>query len=119
MWSLDNLGQELLGAGKADSLKALAKKHGGFDRIPAADPDFRLPSTRHRDGGPTAEHFCPGGEPTEYQRREMRLHSRPVAGITMQGFRVDVELLQQRIAEASARRTAAVAGGALRPADHH
>ena len=40
-WSLDNLGQELLGAPvRLMSVKALAKKHGGFDRIPAADPDF-------------------------------------------------------------------------------
>ena len=100
MWSLDNLGQELLGAGTADSLKALAKKHGGFDRIPAADPDFVAYCQRDTEMvGQLLEHFCPGGELTEYQRREMRLHSRLVAGITMQGFRVDVELLQQRIAE--------------------
>ena len=99
-WGLDHLGQTLLGQEKTDGLKVLEKKHGGFDQIPVDDPVFR--DYCAQDVNLTQqllEHFCPGGQLTEYQQREMRLMARLTAGITLQGFRVDVDLVKQRIAE--------------------
>src|SRR5690606_16239148 len=40
-FSLDNLCYQLGLEGKVHDLKALAKKHGGFDKIPTDDPEFR------------------------------------------------------------------------------
>lgn len=99
-WGLDNLAQELLGQEKTDGLKVLEKKHGGFDQIPVDDPTFREYCSQ--DVNLTQQllgHFVPSGELTEYEQREMRLMTRLAAGITVQGFRVDVDLVKQRIAE--------------------
>jgi P4 family phage/plasmid primase-like protien len=99
-WSLDYLGELLLDQRKSDSVVRLAKQHGGFDQIPTDDPEFR--AYCQQDVTLTQgllEHFAPGGQLTPYQAREMRLTARLSAGITLNGFRVDVDLLHQRIAE--------------------
>lgn len=99
-WSLDHLGEQLLGQPKSDSVVRLAKQHGGFDQIPVDDPafvEYCRQDVAIAQG--LLEHFAPGGQLTPYQQREMRLTARLTAGITLNGFRVDVELLHQRIAE--------------------
>ena len=99
-WSLDHLGEQLLGQRKSDSVVRLKKKFGGFDQIPVDDPEFR--AYCQQDVTLTQgllEHFAPGGRLTPYQAREMRVTARLTAGIVLNGFRVDVDLVQQRIAD--------------------
>jgi len=99
-WGLDVLGQEILGRGKFGDAKALAKKHGGFDKIPVDDPDY-VDYCRN-DVFVTKglfEYFCPERQLTAYQLREMRLMTRLTAGISLNGFRVDEALVHERIAE--------------------
>jgi P4 family phage/plasmid primase-like protien len=99
-WSLDHLGEQLLGLPKSDSVIRLAKEYGGFDQIPVDDPafiDYCRQDVAIAQG--LLEHFAPGGQLSPYQQREMRLTARLTAGITLNGFRVDVDLLHQRIAE--------------------
>ena len=82
-WGLDHLSQTLLGEEKTDGLKVLEKKHGGFDQIPVDNPVFR--DYCAQDVNLTQqllEHFCRGGQLTDYQQREMRLMGRLTAGIT-------------------------------------
>lgn len=99
-WSLDHLGEQLLGRPKSDSVVRLGEQHGGLDQIPVDDPAFidYCPQdvALAQD---LLEHFAPGGQLTPYQQREMRLTARLSAGITLNGFRVDVDLLHQRITE--------------------
>ena len=99
-WSLDHLGEQLLGRPKSDSVVRLGEQHGGIDQIPVDDPAFidycRQDVAIAQD---LLEHFAPGGQLTPYQQREMRLTARLSAGITLNGFRVDVDLLHQRITE--------------------
>ena len=99
-WGLDILGQKLLGMPKFGDAVAMAKKHGGFDKIPVDDPDFvdycRQDVAIARG---LFKHFAPGGLLSHYQAREMRLSARLAAGIMLNGFRVDVELVHKRIAE--------------------
>jgi P4 family phage/plasmid primase-like protien len=99
-WSLDHLGEQLLGRPKSDSVVRLGEQHGGIDQIPVDDPafiDYCRQDVAIAKG--LLEHFAPGGNLTPYQEREMRLTARLTAGITLNGFRVDVDLLHQRIAE--------------------
>ena len=89
-WGLDVLGQRILGRGKFGDANALAKKHGGFDKIPVDDPDY-VDYCRN-DVFVTQglfERFCTEGRLTTYQQREMRLMTRLTAGISLNGFRVD------------------------------
>ena len=99
-WGLDALGQTLLGLPKFGDAAAMAKKHGGFDKIPVDDPDYveycRQDVAIARG---LLNHFAPGGQLTPYQAREMRLTARLAAGITLTGFRVNVDLVHERIAE--------------------
>ena len=99
-WGLDVLGQKILGRGKFVDANALAKKHGGFDKIQVDDPDY-VDYCRN-DVFVTQglfERFCPEGRLTTYQQREMRLMTRLTAGISLNGFRVDEALVHERIAE--------------------
>lgn len=99
-WSLDRLGEQLLGQPKSDNVVRLGEQHGGIDQIPVDDPayiDYCRQDVAIAQG--LFERFAPGGRLTPYQQREMRLMARLAASITLNGFRVDVDLLHQRIAE--------------------
>jgi len=99
-WSLDHLGENLRGLQKLDSIVQLGEKHGGLIKIPVDDSAY-LDYCRQKVviTNSLLEHFAPGGCLTPYQQREMRLTARLSAGITLHGFRVDVDLLHQRIAD--------------------
>lgn len=106
-YGLDQTARRLGHRGKIDDLKGLAKKHGGFDRIPLDDSDYRaylegdLEATRYVYEKLTADDL------SDYARREMRvvaLQNR----MTLNGWAVDGELLAQRVAEEDAKRAAAV-----------
>ena len=115
-WGLDHLGQKLLGESKTDGLKKLAKEFGGFDKIPTDHPEFVEYCNQDvtlTEG--VLEKLAPGGELTDYAKREMRIYTRLVAGITMNGFRVDADLLHQRMVDGEKRK----AEGLQWLVDHH
>lgn len=88
---------------KTDNLKALARRHGGFDQIPDDDPEYR--SYLKGDLEATwalAEHL---GPLDDYARREMNV-GLMCAQMTVNGFRVDVPELGRRLV-AQAKRKAA------------
>jgi DNA polymerase-1 len=93
-YSLDNLGARLLDATKTGDLKALAKEHGGFERIPLDDERY----VRYLIGDVdlTARLACQL-ETNAYIQREHRIAA-IAARIRMNGFRVDVPGLERRVA---------------------
>ena len=113
-YGLDAVAQRLGHTGKSDDLKALAKEHGGYDRIPVNDERYRaylrgdLAATQHVYE--TLVEMLPEIDPAQgmndYARREMKvvaLQNR----MTLNGWRVDTELLAERVAHEDAQREAA------------
>lgn len=99
------LGLDALGAAKelgakGHDLKALAKEFGGFDRIPVDDE--RYVAYCAQDVNLTAKIAHTQGR-TEYAKREHRVAA-IAAQIRLNGFRVDRELLAQRVAQGEALR---------------
>ena len=80
-------------AGKTDNLKELARKHGGYDKIPPDDPEYR----EYLVGDVRAiEGLIQKLPRNAYAKREHRVAT--VNGrMTLNGFRVDIPLLNQRI----------------------
>lgn len=115
-YGLDAVAQRLGHTGKSDDLKALSKEHGGYDKIPVNDDRYRdylrgdLAATQHVYESLRMLHL-PGessvGERTiKYAEREMKvvaLQNR----MTLNGWRVDTELLAERVAHEDAQREAA------------
>jgi DNA polymerase-1 len=95
-YSLDGVARRLGHKGKSDNLKALADKHGGYDKIPTDNHAYRqylrgdLAATKH-----VYDSFRADGL-SDYARRELR-----VAAIqnrmTLNGWRIDTELLAERV----------------------
>ena len=101
-YSLDAVGKRLLGITKAGDIKAMAKKHGGFDQIPLDDPEYV--EYLRRDVELTeglAGH--PDLAPTPYSIRENEI-ARITAVMSLTGFRVDEGLLASRVAKATGTR---------------
>lgn len=98
-YGLDSVAQRLGHAGKSDDLKALAKEHGGYDKIPVDDERYRsylygdLAATRHVYEELTMS--VPEAL-TSYVKREMK-----VAAIqnrmTLNGWGLNTELLAARV----------------------
>jgi DNA polymerase I-like protein with 3'-5' exonuclease and polymerase domains len=94
-YSLDNLGSRLLDATKTGDLKALAKEHGGFDRIPLDDERY----VRYLVGDvDLTARLAKQLKISDYVRREHRIAA-IAAQIRMTGFRVDLPELQRRVTE--------------------
>ncbi|HSX98083.1 MAG TPA: DNA polymerase, partial [Streptomyces sp.] len=106
-YSLDETAKRLGHVGKTDDIKGLAKKHGGFDRIPLDDPEYHaylegdLEATRAVYEGLTTEDLTP------YARREMRIVALQNR-MTLNGWAVDEGLLKERTGAEDAKRAAAV-----------
>lgn len=102
---LDKLGKDKFGEGKADDLADLAKEYGGYDRIPVDDERYVRYCAVDVD---ITARLAKGQTRTPYAIREHR-----VAGIAaqmrMSGFRVDVPLLQERLAANEVERKRRVA----------
>jgi len=96
----------LLGiAGKSADLKAIARKHGGYDRIPLDDPEYvsylldgDMPATRG-----VAAALLPYYDSDPYLPREHQL-ARIAGHMRLNGLLVDRELLEQRYAAGEARK---------------
>ena len=105
-YSLDNLGARLLQATKTGDLKALAKEHGGFDRIPLDDERY----VRYLVGdvdltGRLGKQL----RTNAYIRREHHVAA-IAARIRMNGFRVDVAELERRVTANRKARAGHLAG---------
>lgn len=107
-YGLDAVAQRLGHTGKSDDLTRLAEQHGGYDRIPVGDPEYRsylhgdLAATQHVYAAQTREPL------NDYARREMKvvaLQNR----MTLNGWMADTELLAERVAHEDAQRAGAVA----------
>lgn len=118
LYSLDRLAGEKFGVGKALDLKKLVKRHGGtvvakgkvgisdFDKIPTDDADYvrycaldvdlttRLARTQK---------VTPGSDRAAYVKREHRIAAIALQ-ISMNGVKVDQDLLHDRIRQVTARK---------------
>lgn len=113
-YDLDSVANRLGHTGKTDDLKALAKKHGGFDRIPVDDPEYNaylrgdLAATEHVYDKFTWElDLSENRDVKRYAEREMKvvtLQNR----MTLNGWAADTELLSERAAEEDAKRLEAI-----------
>lgn len=106
-YDLDHVAQRLGVVGKITGdggLAALKRKHGGYDRIPLDDPDYRAYLVRDVISGREVARLLTR---TPYIDREHRLAT--LAGhMTLNGFRIDEPLLRQRIREGQERKAAAL-----------
>lgn len=115
-YDLGALGEKYgLGAKLTDVSGALAKKYGGWDHIPVDDSDdgrafkgymVQDVELSRRLAGRLLEEL--GGTVPEYLAREHRVAAL-AAQISVNGFKVDQELLGQRVAEIEDRKGKAVA----------
>jgi DNA polymerase-1 len=99
-YDLDSVGQRLVGAGKGGDLKAMAKKHGGFDQIPLDDSEYR--TYLEQDVRLTAD-ISTKLPMTRYAIREHKVAA-IAAQIMLSGFAVDVPTLEARITHAQTKR---------------
>src|SRR5690242_2361550 len=95
--------------GKTDNLAALAKIHGGYDQIPVNDPAYLA----YLEGDVRALEELFGKLPrNKYAKREHEVESW-LGRMTLNGFRVDIPLLNQRMEEVEERKQAAIQALAL------
>jgi DNA polymerase-1 len=103
-YGLDAVAQRLGIPGKTDDLARLKRRHGGYDKIPLDDPEYL--SYLEGDLAATAAVSAMLGNDA-YTVREHKLAT--LAGrMTLNGFLVDVPLLEQRIAQGQERKAAAL-----------
>lgn len=107
-YGLDATAQRLGHTGKTDDLKALARKHGGFDKIPTDDPEYRA----YLEGDLHATKFVyddlvHGAGMSEYARREMKVAA-VQNRMTLNGWRVDRAELESRAQAENAKRLDAI-----------
>jgi len=93
---LDALARRLGVPCKTDNLKRLAKKHGGFENIPVDDEEYRS----YLEGDVAAsqavsEALLEAADADPYIAREHAVQA-IMGRITLEGFRVDTELLEER-----------------------
>lgn len=105
-YSLDKVAERLGVAGKTDDIRKLARKHGGFDKIPVDDPDY----VSYLEGDLEAsrrvyEKLKEYYDTDPYIQREHRVALR-TSRMTLEGFRVDVDLVNQLCDEGEERKAA-------------
>ena len=81
--------------GKTDNIKELAKKHGGFDLIPVDDQEYQDYLRGDVEASKALVAKLPRGE---YARREHKCQAL-MSRMTLNGFRVNIPLLEERIAK--------------------
>lgn len=110
-YKLDALAERYGVAGKTNDIKALAKKWGGFDKIPVNDPEYRdylrgdLAAQKGVYEAQRARVKEMGLD--DYAAREMRVLAL-LNRMTLNGWAIDRELLAQRVAEEEAKRQEAI-----------
>jgi len=109
-YGLDQVAQRLGHEGKTDDLRALAKRYGGYDKIPLDSREYQdylrgdLAATKH-----VFDANIPAGrkELDDYAKREMGVVALQ-GRMTLNGWAVDTELLAERVAHEDAQRAEAV-----------
>jgi len=104
---LDDVAKRLGHEGKSDDIERLAKKHGGFDRIPLDDPEYNEYLRGDLAAGKYVYEKLTADGLSDYARREMRvvaLQNR----MTLNGWAIDRDLLAERVAEEAAKVTEAI-----------
>lgn len=111
--SEDKLGLDAVAAllglpGKTDDLKRLKVKHGGYDKIPPDDPEYRA----YLDGDLHATRAVAGALLRHYDTDPYLPREHAVAAIngrmSLNGFGVDQDLLQTRLEAGEARKQSAL-----------
>lgn len=97
---LDALGQRKFGVGKTDDLAKLAKEFGGFDKIPVDEE--RYVSYCAGDVNLTAR-LAQSQKRTAYIKREHQVAAL-AAQMRINGFRVDLDLLAERLVAGRTKR---------------
>lgn len=107
MYSLQTVGTKYLGEGKSvdaitgsSILKILADRHGGFDQIPVDDPEYNHYLRRDVEITRDLVKVLPIND---YVIREHKIAA-VAATISIQGFRVDIPLLEERIKQGEEKR---------------
>lgn len=103
-YGLDAVAERLGVPGKTDELARLKRRHGGYDKIPVDDPEYRS----YLEGDLRASRAVGamlGND--DYTRREHRLAT--LAGrMSLNGFLVDRPLLEQRLEQGHERKRQAL-----------
>lgn len=107
IYSLENQGTKYLGEGKMvdvltgkSVLKELAKEFGGYDKIPKDNERYIAYLKRDVEATRGLAKVLPM---SDYTRREHKIAA-VAATISLNGFRVDIPLLEQRIEEGEQKR---------------
>lgn len=102
-YDLDHVAERLGVPGKTDGIGRLKEKHGGYDKIPLDDPEYH----EYLRGDVTASRAVRRLLPeNDYTRREHTIAAM-MGRMTLNGFKVDRELLDQRYREGQARKKSA------------
>lgn len=113
-YGLDAMAQRYGVAGKTHDLKALADKHGGYDRVPLNDPEYNdylrgdLTATKAVKDAQDARMAKQPEVQQEYARREMRVQAL-LNRMPLNGWRVDVPELALRVEREAVQRAEAIA----------
>lgn len=103
---LDSVGERLGLGKKSTALRSLKRKHGGYDRIPVDDPDYRDYLRRDVELSSDVELKLDTDDP--YVLREHRVAA-IAAQMSLNGFAVDVDLLAERVSEGDHKKALALA----------
>lgn len=100
-YDLDHVAKRYDVGGKTDDIKVLARKHGGFDKIPLDDAEYHSYLEGDLLASKAVHEILPSGG--AYIAREHKILS-AMGRMTLNGFRVDVPLLHQRYEEGQERK---------------
>lgn len=106
-YDLDHIAVKLGVPGKVTGeggLAALKRKHGGYDTIPQDDPDYHAYLAGDLKAAKAVREILPQGD---YTRREHRIAAL-MGRMTLNGFKVDVPLLEERIRQGEEKKQAAL-----------
>lgn len=117
-YDLDSVAQRLGHGGKTDDLKGLAKRYGGFDKIPVDSREYQeylrgdLAATKEvyrqlRMLRMSEDEASPVEARIQYAEREMRVAALQNR-MTLNGWAVDTALLAERVAEEEVARLGAI-----------
>ena len=106
IYSLQNQSEKYLGIGKLMNLKDLAKQYGGFDQIPVNDKEYNDYLVRDVE---VTRDLAKAIEINEYAKREHKIAA-IASTISIQGFQVDIDLLEERIQQGEKKKLEILTG---------
>jgi len=105
-YGLDQVAQRLGHQGKTDDLKALAKRYGGYDKIPVDSREYQEYLRGDLAASKYVVQALTEAKWDDYAKREMRVVALQNRA-TLNGWAVDTELLAERVAHEDAQIEAA------------